>query len=1498
MIASVQNRDLVIRQNEIDVSTSMPRDWKQGDVLEGKIISCEENTAIIEIEGNQLQVKTSQKLGEEGSTLKLKVESISKGEVRLKPMEKEEIRPIKQYDRIKSILRKEAIPISEQNIEIAQKMIENGVTVEKEIFDKVIQAKKQIDQLINTMTREEVKELLESPYDIEKISIDVVTRFLSKSGRTKQKISDKEIEEELKNYIDHEEKNIKKAVKALLENDLPVTKKNIDSLILVQEKIETVKTMDDKAIAQFIKRDLPATLNNVYASVFSSGKEEPSTKSKSPYQDVGMHFEPVDFEVTKEEIISLLKAQQIPTEEEYIEAAEILIKNHIEVDKEKVQAIVTLKRQISRINEEDLLDQSAQLLKENKNPGKIELIDHQYRPVEKPLTHEEMKQLLQDIKEIDDEDIKKLIKRNMPINLKNLRGEKGSEIKDEVKLEKESIEQNPSFITAKRQLEEIRLKMTLEAAVKLNQKIQIDTAPLKEVVEELKALEKEYYGDCLKKAGAEPSKENIEQLEALYKKIEGIKELDERVLPKVIKKEINFIIDDLYKEQLKEEIIEPFKAETAVSAYEEMHTKPEQRFGDTIRKIENQIETLLKDQEIEPTKENIRCARILIQNAIDVTEENILHLKLLDEKVNYVGANLHPTIAAEMIKEGFRPDQIPIDEVIDYIKDFEEILGSDVRDKLNEFILQMDEDKALTQEEREGMIGIYRMLHTIEKSNGKVIGWLMKNNMSLTLNNLMEGAKYLARTGGRRQDMDVSIDDEFGVIKELNFPEKSIKAQLEKAFGVKENITELKRMDMRIPSVQENLRLNNEEGIRTIHQTIDYIREVAVQREDVLGEALQEELTDFLGQIDKAMSLTKEQKESLINIYNALKKLEISNTNQEVIDPKVLGDLYKEEILEAISNQSNEEVLLKDQNVERSQEAGLKEIEEEQIKSVLKEAEIEPTKENIRYGKILRQNNIEVTKENIIELKRLDIQTLPIQENLQLNNEEGIRTINQAIDYIRETAVQREDILGEVLQKELTEFLGQIDKAVALTKEQKESLINVYNALNKLEISTINQEVISLKILEDLYKEEILEAISNQSNEEVSLKDQGAKISQETRLKEIEEEQIKSVLKEVELELTKENIRYGKILRQNDIEVTKQNILSLKNLDNQIMQNLQVGVTTEMIKLDYFERIVEDFSKLASPEQLKEWLNSNPDFLEEDLETIYREYVKEEFIKKSFLPNALVESAYDFSSVTDEDIKEFLNTIGSLKKVKQATLIFMEKNQIPVNIKNLQIVSSMIENPFEFGDNLEKLNEIIKESSAKEDIHKIIREAVNDLKNDKEVEEVLDEVKEKVKEIKEDLLNSSSGQKQNAWKTGNDIEKIMDIQKQIQKQEGFYQIPILINDKITNMNIYVMKDRKNEKQLQKEGLSAFISMDTEHLGTIRMYIHMDEKNVDFKISGESKEITDYLKSQEGSLRNSIEQIGYKVVKGQIKEEVNENIDKNPLLIPIKKHLDSGFEIII
>ena len=55
---------------------------------------------------------------------------------------------------------------------------------------------------------------------------------------------------------------------------------------------------------------------------------------------------------------------------------------------------------------------------------------------------------------------------------------------------KEDIENNYKFLTAKRQLEEVRLMMTVDANYKLLKKgISIDTKPLEEVLVELKKLE-------------------------------------------------------------------------------------------------------------------------------------------------------------------------------------------------------------------------------------------------------------------------------------------------------------------------------------------------------------------------------------------------------------------------------------------------------------------------------------------------------------------------------------------------------------------------------------------------------------------------------------------------------------------------------------------------------------------------------------------------------------------------------------------------------------------------------------------------------------------------------------------------------------------------------------------------------------------------------------------------------------------------------------------------
>ena len=57
--------------------------------------------------------------------------------------------------------------------------------------------------------------------------------------------------------------------------------------------------------------------------------------------------------------------------------------------------------------------------------------------------------------------------------------------------------------------------------------------------------------------------------------------------------------------------------------------------------------------------------------------------------------------------------------------------------------------------------------------------------------------------------------------------------------------------------------------------------------------------------------------------------------------------------------------------------------------------------------------------------------------------------------------------------------------------------------------------------------------------------------------------------------------------------------------------------------------------------------------------------------------------------------------------------------------------------PYKLGEDIEKFNDILKETDYKDDIHKAIREINEDLKKGTEVLEGLDKLKDKVKEIKE-----------------------------------------------------------------------------------------------------------------------------------------------------------------
>jgi len=91
---------------------------------------------------------------------------------------------------------------------------------------------------------------------------------------------------------------------------------------------------------------------------------------------------------------------------------------------------------------------------------------------------------------------------------------------------------------------------------------------------------------------------------------------------------------------------------------------------------------------------------------------------------------------------------------------------------------------AITAEERASFIGIYRMLHQIEKADGAVIGAVLNEKAELDFNNLISASR-----SNRLKGIDIKIDNNFGATEEMYEAANSITSQIASAFiGERQNL--------------------------------------------------------------------------------------------------------------------------------------------------------------------------------------------------------------------------------------------------------------------------------------------------------------------------------------------------------------------------------------------------------------------------------------------------------------------------------------------------------------------------------------------------------------------------------------------------------------------------------------------------------------------------------------------------------------------------------------
>ena len=329
-------------------------------------------------------------------------------------------------------------------------------------------------------------------------------------------------------------------------------------------------------------------------------------------------------------------------------------------------------------------------------------------------------------------------------------------------------------IRARCQLEEIRLSMTAEAARAMSAKgIQLDIRNLTQIVEELKDQERQARESLLRETNLPITQENedimTDSLRAAKTVLAAPAELVGRA-------------PQIWETASLSELAETGHAlqeqyDRAAQTYEAVGTQVRGDLGDSIRKAFGNIDDILEDLGLETTGANERAVRILGYNRMELTRENIEQIKFYDNKVNALMENLKPQVVARLIKENINPLSVSLDELDEQVNIIrEETATEDI--SFRKFLWKMDHRGDISPEERESMVGIYRLLDKIEKSDGAVVGQVLKEGRELSFSSLLSATRTK-----RAEGMDVSVDDEFGGLEAAVARGTSISDQIQAAYN-------------------------------------------------------------------------------------------------------------------------------------------------------------------------------------------------------------------------------------------------------------------------------------------------------------------------------------------------------------------------------------------------------------------------------------------------------------------------------------------------------------------------------------------------------------------------------------------------------------------------------------------------------------------------------------------------------------------------------------------
>ena len=551
--------------------------------------------------------------------------------------------------------------------------------------------------------------------------------------------------------------------KELQNADAPVTKENIKQVEEALQQALSLTPLGDGNIAYLLSQGMEPILSHLYKAGHSSVNMAHQAKNigyvSNGYTSQGMDngiarktsVSVEDYQQMEKQIKQRIQSQGLEVNEKTLENGKWLVEKGIPLTGENLQLLQDIKEISYPLNPDTIIKQAANAIGEGKSAFDI-LVNKEEESIYKQAVD-----LVQRFQKLSMKAADYVGNHGLSQTLQNM--------------EDYTVGTQAGLVNlqARKCLEEVRLKMTVEANLKLLQSgFSIDTAPMEELIQKLEEAEKQWekslFGESKGVGKGELFRQTLQQVAELPK-------LPLAVVGKIPTME-NPTLDNISQEG---KLLQN-QYKMAQESYEALWTAPRADMGDHIQKAFRNVDAILQDMGLEITEANQRAIRIMGYNQITITEDNLQKIKEADRQVKKVMDNMKPGLTLQMIREGKNPLEMSLPQLEEYINQHQESFIQET-EKYSKFLYKLEQNQDITEGERKAYIGVYRLFRQIEKTDGAAIGSLVAQGADLNFSNILSAIR------SRKKSTDIRIDDSVGGLTKLQTNGLSISQQIEQGLA-------------------------------------------------------------------------------------------------------------------------------------------------------------------------------------------------------------------------------------------------------------------------------------------------------------------------------------------------------------------------------------------------------------------------------------------------------------------------------------------------------------------------------------------------------------------------------------------------------------------------------------------------------------------------------------------------------------------------------------------